>query len=86
MFLLDISHLLGMKTKVGQRLGWGIHYNPERSKRSDFDDKAEQLVVCFVTIDVNIVHAEMIVQPEGGFFPVVILNPSGKYSSKLADL
>ena len=77
-----------MKTSVGERMGWGIYYNPALQKQkhknggasgdADFDDKAEQLVVCFVTINVKIVFAKMMLQPEGGFFPVVLLNSAGK--------
>ena len=66
--------------KKGQRMGWGIQYDPAVRDTPDFDDRAEQLVLCYVTIDVTIVYAKMMVQPAGGWYPVVMLHPYGKYS------
>ncbi|KAK7447339.1 hypothetical protein BaRGS_00040197 [Batillaria attramentaria] len=62
-----------VKVKVGQRLGWGVHYSKAARSQPNFDPRAEQLILCFVTLDTNIVHMQMIVQPPGGFFPLVVL-------------
>lgn len=63
---------------VGHRIGWGVHYNPETRLQSDFNPKAEQLVYCFVTADMDITSGRMMLQPEGGFYPVVLLSDGGK--------
>ncbi|KAL4232460.1 hypothetical protein ACF0H5_007153 [Mactra antiquata] len=58
---------------VGQRIGFGIHYNPDVVSRPDFDDKQQQLVLCFVTMDMQIVFFRMMIQPSGGFYPLLVL-------------
>ncbi len=63
--------------RLGQRMGWGIHYSPETRDRSDFSDKDTQLVLCYVTVDVTIVYTKMMLQPAGGWYPVAILHPYG---------
>ncbi|KAH3739061.1 uncharacterized protein LOC127851769 [Dreissena polymorpha] len=63
-----------LKSEVGQRIGFGIHYGPEERSKPDFDDKKLQLVLCFVTVDMQIVFFRMMLQPPGGFFPLVILS------------
>ena len=67
-----------LKMKIGQRMGWGIHYNPESRQKDAFNDKEEQLVLCYVTIDVTIVYAKMMLQPPGGWYPVAMLHPYGE--------
>jgi hypothetical protein len=59
-------------------MGWGIQYNPALRDSPEFDERAEQLVLCYVTIDVTIVYAKMMLQPAGGWYPVVMLHPYGK--------
>ena len=62
-------------------MGWGIQYNPLYRDTDDFDDRAQQLVLCYVTIDVTIVYAKMMMQPEGGWYPAVMLHPYGKINN-----
>ncbi len=69
---------VGVKVACGQRMGWGVHYDPSYRDLSDFDDKDEQLVLCYVTLDVTIIFAKLMLQPPGGWFPVVALHPYGK--------
>ncbi|XP_005088904.1 uncharacterized protein LOC101862618 [Aplysia californica] len=64
----DVQHHL-----LGQRIGWGIHYNPETRNLPDFNPKAEQLVYCYVTANLDIISGKMMMQPEGGFYPLVLL-------------
>ena len=45
----------------------------------DFDEKQQQLVLCFVTVDSKIVFFRMMFQPPGGFYPLVLLTPNGLY-------
>lgn len=66
-----------IKISVGQRMGIGIHYPKEVRENPSQSDKSQQLVLVFVTIDTKIVHARIIMQPEGGFFPLVILTKNG---------
>ncbi|CAG5134153.1 unnamed protein product [Candidula unifasciata] len=62
-----------LDSNAGHRLGMGIHYNPGLCGKPDFNPKAEQLVYCYVTADMKIISGHMILQPEGGLYPVVIL-------------
>ena len=63
-----------MKLKPGQRMGWGVHFHKAARSQANFDPRAEQLVLCYVTINNNIAHLQFMLQPAGGFFPVVLLN------------
>ena len=49
----------------------------------DFNPKAEQLVYCYVTSNLEIISGKMMMQPEGGFYPVVLLKDGGKCSDFL---
>ena len=73
-------HLLSLvsdvKVEVGQRMGIGVHYPKE--SRGNPTDKDQQLVLVFVTIDTKIRHARVVLQPEGGFYPIVILTKAGQ--------
>ena len=62
---------------VGHKIGWGIHYNPEERNRPDFNPKGEQLVYCYITANMEIIAGQMMMQPEGGFYPVVLLRDGG---------
>ncbi len=42
------------------------------------NDKAEQLVLVYVTFNDAIVDVLFVLQPEGGFFPLVLMQPWGK--------
>jgi len=64
--------------EAGQRMGFGIQYDPEQRTHSDFEDKEEQLVLCYVTVDSEIVFAHVMLQPPGGWYPTVGLHPYGK--------
>ena len=66
-----------LKNHVGQKMGWGIHYDPRQRDQPGFDDKAEQLVLCYVSVDLQIVFARMLLQPAGGWYPTVYLNNGG---------
>jgi hypothetical protein len=59
--------------KVGNTIGWGIFYNETCE-----NDKAEQLCLVFVVFNKIIVDALFVLQPEGGFVPIVLLQPYGK--------
>ena len=63
--------------KVGNTIGWGVFYD-ENCK----NDKAEQLCLVFVMFNKSIVDALFVLQPEGGFFPIVLLQPYGKFTQK----
>jgi hypothetical protein len=62
--------------KVGNSIGWGIFYEEDCN-----DDKAEQLCLVFVMFNKSIIDALFVLQPEGGFVPIVLLQPYGKTSS-----
>ena len=72
--IVSLSSAADMKLKPGQRMGWGVHFDKAARSRPDFDPRAEQLVLCYVTINTNIAHLQVMLQPAGGFFPVVLLN------------
>ena len=38
----------------------------------------EQLMICFLTINRQVVYLRVLFQPPGGFYPVVIAPPNGK--------
>lgn len=67
-----------VKTRVGERVGWGIHYDPALRDTDDFDDKSEQPVLCYVSKNMTIEYARMMMQPEGGWYPAVVLNSNGE--------
>ncbi|XP_078310024.1 uncharacterized protein LOC144618182 [Crassostrea virginica] len=73
--IVDFFRLLAdgenVKVEVGQRMGIGVHYPKE--SRGNPTDKDQQLVLVFVTIDTKIRQARVVLQPEGGFYPIVIL-------------
>ncbi|KAL3883020.1 hypothetical protein ACJMK2_029320 [Sinanodonta woodiana] len=62
-----------VQVKSGMRVGLGVHYNPKEVDKPDFDDKEAQLVLCVVTINSDIAAMWMLLQPPGGFYPLVIL-------------
>lgn len=80
--------------KKNDRLGWGIFYanedvvnnntlatNVENKKTTA---KHDRLIVCFLTINRQVVYLRVLYQPPGGFFPVVIAPPNGKNLLKMA--
>ncbi|CAF3928592.1 unnamed protein product [Rotaria magnacalcarata] len=64
------------RMKAGNTIGWGVFYD-ENCK----NDKAEQLCLVFVMFNKSIVDALFVLQPEGGFFPIVLLQPYGKFKT-----
>ncbi|CAF4058119.1 unnamed protein product [Rotaria sordida] len=56
------------RMKIGNSIGWGIFYD-----ENCHDDKAEQLCLVFVMFNKLIVDALFVLQPEGGFVPIVLL-------------
>ncbi|XP_069131228.1 uncharacterized protein [Argopecten irradians] len=57
----------------GTVVGIGVYYNPDESNKPDFDHKSQQLVMVFLTFDKEVSLARHMIQPEGGFFPLVVL-------------
>ncbi|XP_071113924.1 uncharacterized protein [Haliotis cracherodii] len=72
-FLMWQANGKNCKVMVGQHIGWGVHYNPLTRDLPGFDCRAEQLVLCYVSMDTRIGHYQMMLQPAGGFYPVVVL-------------
>ncbi|XP_064595046.1 uncharacterized protein LOC135461750 [Liolophura sinensis] len=60
--------------KTGDHIGWGVHYSPERRDRPDFDPRAEQIVLCYVVKNRVMQCFQMMLQPTGGFYPMVLLS------------
>ena len=58
--------------KVGNKIGWGVFYD-----ENCVDDKAEQLCLVYVMFNEVIVDVLFVLQPEGGFVPIVLLQPYG---------
>ena len=67
-----------LKIKAEERMGLGIHYNPERRHKAEFSDKDSQLVLSYVTIEGKLVYTKLVVQPAGGWYPIIALHPYGK--------
>jgi len=63
--------------KKNDRVGWGISFVDE-----NLCSEGEQLIICFLTINRNVVYLRVLRQPPGGFYPVVIAPPNGKYMTK----
>ena len=59
--------------KVGNSIGWGVFYQDDCP-----NDKAEQLCLVFVMFNKLIVDALFVLQPEGGFVPIVLLQSFGE--------
>jgi hypothetical protein len=59
--------------KKNDRLGWGIFYVDE-----NYGGNEDQLMICFLTINRQVVYLRVLFQPPGGFYPVVIAPPNGK--------
>jgi hypothetical protein len=55
--------------KKYDRLGWGV-YNAGKNENK------EHLVICFLTINRQIVYIRVLFQPPGGFYPVIIVPPN----------
>jgi hypothetical protein len=58
--------------KVGNTIGWGVFYD-----ENCVDDKAEQLCLVYVMFNKLIVDVLFVLQPEGGFVPIILLQPYG---------
>ena len=67
-----------LKVNAGQRMGWGVHYDPNARNKEDFCDKNDQLALCYVTLDDTLVFTKILSQPEGGWYPLIALHPYGK--------
>ncbi|XP_041355029.1 uncharacterized protein LOC121372654 [Gigantopelta aegis] len=63
-----------VKASLGMRMGWGIVYNPDVRDCATFDPKEQQLVLCYVTINMCVSYTKMMLQPTGGFFPLIVLD------------
>ena len=53
-----------------------MFYNPDQ-QTSD-QDRSEQLVLVFVTLNDSIIDVLFVLQPEGGFYPLVLMQPWAK--------
>ena len=75
--------------KKNDRLGWGVFYvdendDIEHSLEKPFKSSTttatpsgkEQLVICFLTINRQVVYLRVLFQPPGNFYPVVIAPPN----------
>lgn len=62
--------------KVGDLIGWGILIPPSQIKDPD------RMVICYLTINRNIVFTRVMFEPQGGLFPIVVL-PEGVNRIKL---
>lgn len=63
--------------KTGDHIGWGVHHSPDRRDRPDFDPRAEQIVLCYVVKNKVMQCFQMMLQPTGGFYPMVLLSQNG---------
>ena len=63
--------------KKNDRLGWGIFYADENAPKDE-----KQLMICFLTINRQVVYLRVLFQPPGGFYPVVIAPPNGNLRIK----
>jgi hypothetical protein len=63
--------------KKNDRLGWGIFYADENAPKDE-----KQLMICFLTINRQVVYLRVLFQPPGGFYPVVIAPPNGNFKHK----
>lgn len=65
--------------KKNDRLGWGIFYANENSVENSMEKRSDRdsLIVCFLTINRQVVYLRVLYQPPGGFYPVVIAPPNG---------
>lgn len=75
--------VLVTKVKPGTVIGIGVHYSPSDRERPEFDYQAQQLVMIFLTLDKELALTRLMIQPEGGFFPLVVLRRECK--SNLGD-
>jgi hypothetical protein len=57
--------------KKNDHVGWGIFYADENAPKDE-----EQLMICFLTINRQVVYLRVLFQPPGGFYPVVIAPPN----------
>lgn len=73
------SSFSDLQLQTGQRVGWGIHYNPHSRHSPDFLEQQQQLVLCFVSIDLTIVFAKLMLQPPGGWYPTIMLHSDGTF-------
>ena len=64
--------------KQGDKIGWGILF-PEGDDGL-IGEKKEQLIICFLTVNRTVGYVQVLVQPIGGFYPVVIAPPNGMRS------
>ena len=60
--------------KQGDVIGMGIFYPDDNT-----DTSTEQLVISYVTINRDVALTRVIYQPPGGFYPIVLVPPGGKY-------
>lgn len=58
---------------VGDRIGWGVIWPVSEQKK-----KVDQLIICYLCINLKVVLTRVIFQPPGGVYPVIILPNGGK--------
>ena len=67
-----------LKIKAEERMGLGFHYNPEMRHKAEFSDKESQVVLIYVTVEDKLVYTKLVMQPAGGWYPIIALHPYGK--------
>ena len=58
---------------VNDLIGWGVLFPPSQK------DVKNRMVICYMTINLDIALIRVMFEPPGGLFPVIVLPPdSGK--------
>ena len=60
-------------------MGWGLLYPADQVEDGD------QLVICYLTINRDIVLTRVMYEPPGGFYPVVLMPVGGKIANKKVE-
>ena len=58
---------------VGDLTGWGMLIPPSEENKD-----TDRLVICYLTINRNVVLTRVMYEPPGGLYPIVILPADGK--------
>ena len=64
--------------KKGDLMGWGILFPDDTTHQDE-----EQLVICYLTINRSVALTRVLYQPPGGFCPVVLMPPGGRFHINL---
>jgi len=61
--------------RKGDTVGWGVVF-----PNDDISDAEEQIVVCYLTINRDVILTRALIQPAGGLFATVVLPYGCKYN------